>query len=71
MSRENDTYISIRAPKEFVRQLKLLCLSMSKQAGRVISMSQFIRETMSPFCHLEKQQDFTVKEKPKRLRRKI
>lgn len=50
--------VTIRVPVNMAKCLKSLCISMSKQEGRVVSVSEFIRNTMVQFCPKEKQMDF-------------
>lgn len=61
MTKEKDSRITLRLPSEMARQIKLLCISMSKQEGKVIGMSEFIRELLLPFVKLEKQGDMFKK----------
>lgn len=66
MAQINDTFISIRVPKEMKRQLKLLCISMSKQEGKVITLAEFIKGLLKPFVREENQISFLKKNKSKR-----
>src|SRR5689334_1077711 len=52
------TTITIRVPINMHKHLKKICLSMSKQEGRFVSVSEFIRNTMVQYCPKEKQLDF-------------
>lgn len=52
------TTITVRVPINMAKSLKSLCLSMSKQEGRFISVSELVRNTMVQFCPKEKQMDF-------------
>jgi hypothetical protein len=63
MARENDDHITIRVPTEMKRQLKLLCISMSKQQGKVIGISEFIKGLVEPFVKIEKQTTFINKKR--------
>jgi len=63
MSKEKDAILTLRISSEMFRQIKLLCISMSKQEGRVIGVSEFIRGLLSPFVKVEKQKDMFKKKK--------
>ena len=63
MAYKNDGRITIRIPTEMARQLKQLCISMSKQEGKVIGISEFIRDLIKPFIKVEKQGDMFKKNK--------
>lgn len=63
MTKENDAYLTIRIPTEMSAKLKLLCISMSKQEGRTIGVSEFIRELLKPFIKREKQMTFFSEKK--------
>ena len=58
--------VVIRMPEDLVNHLKKVCISMSHQKGVVISLSEFIRETMMQYCPLERQQDLFEKETRKK-----
>ena len=55
--------ITARIPKEMAEQLKQLCISMSKQEGRIISVSHLIRESLKPFVKIPVQEDIFSKKK--------
>lgn len=66
---ENCQTVTCRMPRKLADHLKRIAISMSKQQGRVISMSEFIRETMIAYYPITEQADLFSEKKPKRLRR--
>jgi len=58
----NSKNVVVRMPNDLINHLKKICISMSQQKGAVISLSEFIRETMLQYCPLEKQLDLFEKE---------
>ena len=62
--------VTTRVPKELAEHVKKMCFSMSKQEGRLVTISEIIRNHLKELCPAEKQADFFTTEKKKRLRRK-
>jgi hypothetical protein len=58
---EKDTRMTIRAPSQMIQKLRLVCISMSKQQGKLITVSEFIRNLIYPFVKMEKQEDLFKK----------
>lgn len=54
--------VAVKMPSKMVEHLKKTCIHMSQQKGDVVTLSEFIRETMMQYCPKDLQQDFFVKE---------
>jgi hypothetical protein len=67
----NYEIVSIRLPKNVKKHLKQICISLSKQEGEVISLSEFIRSTMIQTYPLPKQLTLFEKLPLRRLKRII
>lgn len=61
--------ITIRVPINMNKHMKKICISMSKQEGRFISVSEFIRNILVKFCPIEKQMDFISKPQYERIKK--
>lgn len=62
--------VTCRMTKKLADHLRKIAISMSKQQGRVISVSEFIRETMKQ-CYPIPEQDDLFTTRKRRLKRKI
>lgn len=50
--------ISARVPKEMAKDLKLVCIHLSKSKGSVFSLSELIRESLLHSCPEEKREGY-------------
>lgn len=62
--------ITTRVPKDLADHVKKMCFSMSKQEGRLVTISEIIRNFLKDLCPTEKQADFFTTEKKTRMKRK-
>lgn len=65
---ENCQTVTCRMPRKLADHLKRIAISMSKQEGRVISLSEFIRETMIQYYPIAEQSDL-FENKKRRLKK--
>lgn len=68
---QNCQTVTCRMPKEMADHLRRIAISMSKQSGRVVSLSEFIRETMVKLYPIPKQEIMFPQKERKKLRRKV
>lgn len=66
---DNYLIVSIRLPKCVKDHLKKICLSLSKQGGEVLSLSEFIRSTLLQCYPIPKQLNMFEKVPTRRLKR--
>ena len=71
IKQENCQTVTCRMPRKLAEHLKKIAISMSKQQGKVISLSEFIRATMLQYYPISEQAELFGEKKQRRLKRKV